>query len=243
MHPSYQSLIVNQVARVAESARALQSIHHSGLKGQLRELIVQELIEPLLPPGCVSGSGEIVTAYGGTSNQIDIVVADRRILPPVLIRGAGIFPLEACLLTIEIKSVLNAGELRISDASTKKVSKFRHAPQVGFSQPSEKPIEHVIPFLLAFSSDLAPGGKSEPERYKEITGDEPPAIRAFCVVGRGYWYWNNGIWCDGALAVEHGDLVGLIGDIINVAQRVSATRQQPDVREYLVWNNPLVRDE
>jgi hypothetical protein len=61
------------------AAKALKSINHRGLKGQLRELVVQELLNPLLPPGYVVGQGEIVSAYGDTSNQIDIVIADRRI--------------------------------------------------------------------------------------------------------------------------------------------------------------------
>ncbi|WP_336971439.1 DUF6602 domain-containing protein [Sphingobium aromaticiconvertens] len=98
MHPAFQSLIVNRAAIAVAAAGAIQKINHKGLKGQLRELVVRELLEPLLPPGCVIGSGEVVSAYGGTSNQIDVVVADRRVLPPVLIRDAGIFPLEACLL-------------------------------------------------------------------------------------------------------------------------------------------------
>jgi hypothetical protein len=238
MHAAYRSLIVNRAASAIAEAQALGDINHSGLKGQLRELVIRELLEPLLPPGCIIGTGEVVSAYEGTSNQMDVVVADRRVLPPVLIRDAGIFPLEACLLTVEIKSRLTAVELRTSHASARKLAGFHHAPPVGAKEHPPGDIEHVIPFLLAFGTDLAQGGKTEIQRYLEIAGDDPPAIRGLCVVGRGYWYFDEVLgWQDGTLAISQGDLVGMVGDIINVAQRVAATRRQPDIREYLVWDH------
>lgn len=240
MHAAYQALIINRAAIAIAAAQAVREINHNGLKGQLRELVVRELLEPLVPPGCIIGTGEIVSAYEGTSNQIDVVVADRRVLPPVLIRDAGIFPLEACLLTVEIKSQLTADELRTSHASARKLARFHHAPPVGSATHPASDIEHVIPFLLAFSTDLSGCGKTEVERYLEIAGNEPPAIRGLCVVGRGYWFWDDARgWQNGTLSIQHGDIVGMMGDIINVAQRVAATRRQPDIREYLAWDHTI----
>lgn len=239
MHAAYQSLMINRAVIAVGAARALQKINHRGLKGQLRELVVRELLEPLLPPGCIIGTGEIVTAYGGTSNQIDIVVADRRVLPPVLIRDAGIFPIEACLLTVEIKSTLTAGELKTSHEAAKRVAGFHHAPPVGSATHGDAAIEHVVPLLLAFDTDLTTGGKTELERYLELTGGASPAIRGICVVGRGYWFWSETKWHEGTLDVECGDVVGLMSEIINIAQRIAATRHQPDVREYLAWNHTI----
>jgi hypothetical protein len=64
MHQSYQDLVVNRAAQMAGAAKALKSINHSGLKGQLREVVVRELLNPVLPPGYIVGQGEIVSAYG-----------------------------------------------------------------------------------------------------------------------------------------------------------------------------------
>ncbi|WMS40822.1 hypothetical protein RDV64_11995 [Acuticoccus sp. MNP-M23] len=91
--------MINLAAIAVAVARSLQKVNHSGLKGELWELMVRELLELLLPPGCAIGTGEIVSAYGGTSNQNSVVVADRGVHLPVLIRDAGTFPLEACVLT------------------------------------------------------------------------------------------------------------------------------------------------
>lgn len=242
MHPSYQSLILNRVINTIEMARSLRCLTHNGLKGELREVVIREMLEPFLPPGCVIGTGEIVTAYEDTSNQIDVVIADRTILPPVLIRDSGIFPIESCLMTIEIKSKLTAGELKKADKSARHVAKFRHAPPVGENQHPEREIEHVIPFLLAFETDLVENKKSEVQRYLDSIGNEHPAIHGLCVIGRGYWFQSIDGWVEGTLPVNHGELVGMMSDVINVAQRIKNTRRQPDIREYLIWDHPVIKN-
>jgi hypothetical protein len=55
MHQAYQDLIVNRATQMVGAAKALKSINHSGLKGQLRELVVRELLNPVLPPGYMVG--------------------------------------------------------------------------------------------------------------------------------------------------------------------------------------------
>jgi len=226
MHQAYQDLIVNRATQMVGAGRALKSINHSGLKGQLRELVVRELLNPILPPGYLVGQGEIVSAYADTSNQIDVVIADRRILPAMLIdQVSGIFPIEAALMTVEVKSELTAGELRVADASAAKVAKLQHAPPVGATAfPTGHRIEHVVPYLLAFDTDLTLGGKSEVERYDETLASHAPSILGICVVDRGFWFRDNGAWVEWKFRIPYGEVVGFITAVVNTCQRIASTR-------------------
>lgn len=235
MNQVFRDLVSSRAVQTVGAARALGSVAHNGLKGALREVVVRDLIQPLLPPGFLVGSGQIISAWGQLSGQIDIVVADGRVLPPILFeRAQGFFPIEAVVATIEVKSVLTSTELQLAHASALKVSSFIHASPLGQQgHLPEQKVEHVISFLLAFSTDLAPGGKSELQRYGEKYCASEPSIRALCVVGRGFWVRNDEKWIDYQCTCDEGELVGLITAVANICQRVSKSRLQPDIRDYI----------
>jgi len=231
MHPLYKDLILAQAQAAVAAAQSVNRVPHAGLKGQLREIVVRELLRPLLPSDLAIGTGQIVSAYGDVSNQLDIVVCDRKLVPPILFGSSrGIFPLEATLFTVEVKSTLDAGKLKKTHESALKVSMFRHAPPVGSTEwdPAHK-IEHVVPYLIAFDSDLKVGGKSEIDRYDEIRQGVEPAVRGLCVVRRGFWFWADGGWHQWPLPAP----AAFIAAIINTYQRIANTRRQPDFRQYL----------
>jgi hypothetical protein len=228
MNQIYRDLLHNLAKRAVMDATAIKGLLHNGLKGQLRELFVRELLLPMLPSEYVVGSGNVITAYNEVSNQLDVIVCDRRVIPPVLFEGAvGIFPVESALLTVEVKSTLNAHELGLAHASAERVTSFKH------SVLGTKAIEHVGSCLFAFATDLTPGGKSEIERYKEMDGSDEPALRLICVVGRGCWFWAEGKWNNWEFGGEYGEVVAFLVSIANTIQRVAATRTAPDIREYV----------
>ena len=202
MNRVYRDLLFNLAERAVRDASSISGLLHSGLKGQLRELFVRELLEPMMPKEYVVGSGNIISSYDDISRQIDVVVCDRRILPPILYESAlGMFPIESALMTIEVKSKLNACRLKSSHASAEAVAKFQHQPPIiktgsGVEAKYEPDVnykpEHVIPYLFAFSSDLEGEGKTELERYIELIGEGEPTLRGICVLGRGFWFWSDG---------------------------------------------------
>ena len=235
MNQLYLDLVVAQAQAAIAAASSVSRVEHGGLKGQLREIVVRELLRPLLPADYVVGTGLVVSAYREVSKQLDVVACDRRLVPPVLFESTcGIFPLEATLFTVEVKSTLNATELKAAHDSAVLLSKFQHAPPVGSTRwDPEHKIEHVVPYLLAFASDLAVDGKSEIERYDEARGSEEPALRGICVVGRGFWFWSEERWNQWNFAVQASEIVALVASIANICQRISGTRRQPDLRAYL----------
>lgn len=62
-------------------AMAASDFQHSGLVGNARELVVEKLLHPVLPPEIHIGTGKLVDSIGTISPQIDIVLYSRHIIP------------------------------------------------------------------------------------------------------------------------------------------------------------------
>lgn len=104
MNTLYRGLILARARTAIDAARAVTGIGHQGLKGQLREIVVRDLLQPLFPSDVGLGTGEIITAFDQRSSQQDVVVFDRSIVPPILLEGTtGVFPVESVLFAIEIQ--------------------------------------------------------------------------------------------------------------------------------------------
>ena len=76
---------------------------------------VSYFLAKYLPRKYALGTGQIIDRYGGMSLQRDIVVYDALNCPLLLIKeGYQIFPVEAVLGIVEVKSVLDARSLKES---------------------------------------------------------------------------------------------------------------------------------
>ena len=93
MNDAYRSIFVSRVAAAIGAARATDAVTHSGVKGTIREILIRDLFRPLLPSDLGIGTGQIATAKNELSPQQDVIIYNRRILPPVLFeKTIGIFP-------------------------------------------------------------------------------------------------------------------------------------------------------
>jgi hypothetical protein len=171
MHPAYRDLILSRVQAAIGAARAARGISHNGLLGEIREILLRELFRPLLPADIGVGHGQIISHTGRTSRQTDVVLYDRRILPPILFQeSSGLFPVESVLQTVEVKSQLTSTELRSSHDAASDLLQFDYLH--GFIDASglglPQTITKAISTIFALDTDLAPGGKSEIERYSAM---------------------------------------------------------------------------
>jgi hypothetical protein len=238
MNITYRDLMLSRVHATVGAAKAVQSIGHKGLEGQLREIVIRELFRPLFPNDIGVGTGEIITASNRHSKQQDVVIYDKRILPPFLLeQSVGIFPIESVLYTIEVKSVLNADRLRASHESAKELREFDYLP--GEYDEQERPIcdmefARLNSTLLAFDTDLTESGKNEIDRYDEIRGADFPAIVAICVVGRGYWYWKDDQWKTFPCRYPFYEVVLFIAGVLNTYQKILERRGNPRLGHYLL---------
>jgi hypothetical protein len=189
MTNSLVTQIVGERVRAAlAAAKALAGVEHPLVKGRLRELVVDQLLRPVLPPSFGLGTGVIVDTRGGISGEIDIVVYNRDILMPLLYgERDGIFPVEACLYAMEVKSVLERNHIDETISKFPRVRELHRLPPANLFEP--------IGVLLAFDDRI---DKQECDAILRVAdladASEIPAIRVGCVAGRAYWYFS---------AIEH----------------------------------------
>jgi|APLak6261659701_1056019.scaffolds.fasta_scaffold15522_2 hypothetical protein len=80
----YQALLRAKIKSAIEQARAASVFTHQGVKGAVLEILIGSLFRPLLPPDIGVGTGQIIDCYNSPmSRQIDIILYDSSILPPV----------------------------------------------------------------------------------------------------------------------------------------------------------------
>lgn len=83
---------------------AIKDLNHKALKGRLIELFTSEILSKFLTSQFGIGTGMIMNQNGDQSRQIDIIVYDKRILPPFIHEQIGVYPAECVLAIIEVRS-------------------------------------------------------------------------------------------------------------------------------------------
>jgi hypothetical protein len=226
MNTAFRTMLLARVKAALASAEAIGNLTHAGFKGQLREIVVRELLRPLLPAKAGIGHGQIINAFDQQSTEQDIVVFDRDLVPSLLLDSInGIFPIEASIFCIEVKSRLDNAQLKTVHDSAKHLATIAHVRAFGVP-------EHVIPCVLAFKSDLVAPGYSELQRYQAIYGAESPSIRSICVVGRGYYFYRDNQWHTKAATNENDEVLFFLADLVARYNDVLYTRAAPGIRAY-----------
>ena len=123
----YRQVAIHNIEKAVAAINASSSIPHSLRKGRLREIVVSELIQPFLAPHTKVTTGRIVDHYGNQSNEIDVILYDERITPPVLLPASeGIVPCHSVLATIEVKASLNKTEISKAVENARSVKSLKY---------------------------------------------------------------------------------------------------------------------
>lgn len=243
-------LFVNDLGLRIESAlaaaRHAAAFKHPGLTGAVRELLVRELLQPLLPPSIAVGRGKIVDHMGHASDEIDIVVYDRSVLPALVYGEAealGAFPVEACLYALQVKSTSSKQAVREVIAHGRSLARLVYLREA--SGASGNPIGRVIPAYFAFRTDLTTPATAdaipEVERWRaehnaadlqcedvyDVTGWQVvpyPPLRVLCVVGQGYGFYSGSHYATVAATPEHAEVVAFIIGVANSLLRPRTAR-------------------
>jgi hypothetical protein len=106
-------MVEASIRKTIDVAATAGQLDHRGLRGRAREIFVADLLTPLLYPTMGVCTGVVVDSEGNQSRQTDVIVFDRRIVPPLLLEASeGMIPAESVLFAIEVKSSLDRGEIR-----------------------------------------------------------------------------------------------------------------------------------
>ncbi|CRM70695.1 hypothetical protein [Pseudomonas sp. 31 R 17] len=108
----FEEIFRARVAELRAMFSATRGVLHKGEKGALRESFVINLLQQFLPFHFGVGSGVVVDKNGSESVQVDIVIYDKRTMPPILeTAGRGVYLIDSVLRVIEVKSVVDGRAL------------------------------------------------------------------------------------------------------------------------------------
>ncbi len=106
------------IGGMLERIETISGMDHRLTKGELRELFVSGVLKKFLSSQFDVGSGIIINHRGDQSKQTDIVIYDRRILPPFIKeQSIGVYPAESVIATLEVKSHLRKKDLESAESA------------------------------------------------------------------------------------------------------------------------------
>jgi hypothetical protein len=234
MHATYRELTLTSVQHAVTRARACSGVDHAGMRGTFREIVVADLLRPLLPADLEIGTGKVISADGQTSRQHDIIIYDRSILPPFMFDGTnGLFPVESVAYVVEVKSMLTLNELRSAHDAAMELAGFSY--RSGEHDIDDQPVCHdyikCLSVLFAFATDLT--ASTDLQRYEQLLAGAPPAIKSICVADAGFWDHRA---ANGWRSFAPGNLdevVQFVAQVGNSFRRVLDTRGKPRIGYYL----------
>jgi len=177
-------------------SRNEEKIQHTGLRGRLRELLIDNILTPWLPPYVLSGTGTIIEAKNlkRESTQDDIILFDKTLAPPILGSSKtkeGIFLFNSVLARVEVKSTVTRAYMKDFCSTSLELSKLKFTVGIDFSAN----YFGAFNLFFAFKSDADLENKNQNfelkrlvEVMKELDIDPLSGIVSMiCIIGKGFW--------------------------------------------------------
>lgn len=160
--PDFVDKFGTALAYFSLNVRETANIKHAGAKGVEREINLAKFVEALLPGSYQAKKGEAVDLKGRKSPQLDVVIFDAIKNFPLYSGDTVVLPAEALLASIEVKSSLNAAELRRSQEAARKLKmlepmKLKLGSSMAHKSSSGQRAYRYLHGLFAYNTDLADG--------------------------------------------------------------------------------------
>ncbi len=216
--------IENATEHLYRSYELTGGVAHDGEKGAFREFFVAQLIRPLLPHQFAVGSGVVVAADGAQSRQTDVLIFDRRLLPPILLAGdRGLFPIDSVLAAIEVKSEIRACHYpQLADAARRLAPRDTRSPSgMMIATPGTLANNETIYPLCAAFAYKSDANRDEFERLDEQNPGGSEFLRMICVLDKGLWIHGQ----EAQLSQDrHINAVQFIVNLLNKLEDVANSR-------------------
>jgi hypothetical protein len=239
------NLITKIEGAIAEAKRA-SNLNHTYLIGRVREIMIQNLIRPLLSSRFDISTGKITDSNGNHSTETDIIIYSKELIPPLMFTSDfGLIPKESVFAVIEVKSKLTKDEIR------KTIENFEVLDTLqmnsGFystdsHESEEKKVPGIIKSIFAFDTDLTE--KTDIERMKETLvglNKSTPNFNSFCVVKKGYWtfdHMKDKDWKNVSPTDEYDEVISYLSSLVNGLNQYLSLRGFPRIGSYITNKQP-----
>jgi hypothetical protein len=172
-----QEAVTHLVGDFINRAKALKSLQHELTKGTLKELFVAGVLQRFLPVQLGIGSGIIINDKNQQSRQTDIVIYDKRVMPPfIMVPGIGVYPVESVVATIEIKTKLGRTQLMQAERAAQILKDVFACRYSGYD-----------PLCAVFGFEGGVRGLDEQATGQELLKNSVHHLRLICIAGRYSW--------------------------------------------------------
>jgi hypothetical protein len=223
-------------AHLVGRSQVEEGIVHTGMRGRFRELLVDTILSPWLPPYAACGTGMIVDDRDRSrdSTQEDVVIFDSSLVPAVLAHSEameGVFPLDGVLARVEVKSCLTKKEVKTSIAAARGIYELNFSGQGKSVAP--------ISALFGFRTNLTKRPDDDLNRLLKVADEgglysNPPAgsppcpITVLCVVGKGCWVYyefgDRSFWIQAKMTDRHDEILFFVGLLSNACFKMHLDR-------------------
>jgi hypothetical protein len=244
MNNYYRSILNDHIKKGLLDAGIASKMEHPLLTGRLREIVLHELLKPMLNDRYSMGTGKVVDYEGVLSKEVDICIYSKNLHPPVFFSAndkLGIFPFESVLGCIEVKS--DFSKKNVKDTYDKFLHLNSALTMTSGTHRNDNPQPHIIikPHysLFIFQSTIK---SYKPESfinvYKKIdpNWDSKPILGHICIAGKGSFFFTNQGWLHMGYDSDkniHEEVIAFLGTVIHDLPRTEDSRGIPRIGYYL----------
>ena len=226
--------------RITSMARGFGYVEDEGVKGVLRESLVESFLEPLLMPPYRAGTGVIIDCKGHQSGQCDIIIWDDSIFRPLyMARGAGIFFVEAVVGVLEIKSTVTRAAYKQAIQRAQQLKNMfilrpstpEHPNDGWVNEPGIFPIMG----MFGFRSDADVSERDRAQSVAEEEGlDLGQYLNLVVVPGKQSWSFSPLRSFEPDPQRPYHEVLMPIAGLVNTLKSVSEKRGKPNLGGHIV---------
>lgn len=225
------------LSRFGATLLETSAVEHSGIKGTKREDAFRLFLEQRLPKRYGVASGEVVDQLNTVGPQLDVLVFDQTRDFSFSDGTIHILPAEALLVSIEVKSKLNANEVKTSCDAARKLRSLRPfklalaGNDIGTGNESKNLVRYLH-CVFAYETDLVEPTwlQSEAKRFRSNCADNEHLIDNVYVLNRGLVNLNHN---RGRLEDSNGSAItSFYFAILNFIEREGSRRKETPYQEY-----------
>lgn len=245
MNDFFRKTLNQRIKKALLDATNFGNLKHPYLIGKLREILLDQLIEPLLNKKYSTGTGKILDYKGSESKEIDICIFSHDLHPPLFFsskESLGVFPIESVLSCIEVKSTFTKSNL-ISAYRSFKYLEDNLILTSGHHDQNNIPHTHLFLkhnySLFAFKNGAR---KTDPDfflkLYREIDPlwNQEPLISNICIAGTGWLCFSSKGWLFMPFDQQNDfyeEVVGFLCTTVQSLFRIQISRGDPRIGYYL----------